>query len=44
MNYLIGNISIPSKKVGQAVDLVIHGKNGWIAKPENAEGLAQRSK
>lgn len=33
-------VPVISTQVGQAVDLIYHGKNGWLANLEDAEGLA----
>jgi glycosyltransferase involved in cell wall biosynthesis len=37
---MAGGIPLVSTKVGQATDLVQHGRNGWLAEIEDAEGLA----
>jgi glycosyltransferase involved in cell wall biosynthesis len=33
-------VPVVTTRVGQAMDLVRHGENGWLVEPEDAEGLA----
>lgn len=33
-------VPLVTTRVGQAADLVVHGENGWMVEPEDAEGLA----
>jgi glycosyltransferase involved in cell wall biosynthesis len=34
-------VPLVTTRVGQAMDLVRHGENGWVVEPEDAEGLAR---
>jgi glycosyltransferase involved in cell wall biosynthesis len=33
-------VPLVTTRVGQAMDLVVHGQNGWMVEPNDAEGLA----
>ena len=37
---MASGIPLVTTRVGQAMDLVKHGKNAWMVEPEDAEGLA----
>jgi len=37
---MASGVPLVTTKVGQAMDIVIHGVNGWMVEPEDAEGLA----
>jgi glycosyltransferase involved in cell wall biosynthesis len=37
---MVSGIPLVTSRVGQTVDIVDHGKNGWITDVEDAEGLA----
>ena len=37
---MASGVPLVSTRVGQAMDLVRHGENGWLVEPEDAEGLA----
>jgi glycosyltransferase involved in cell wall biosynthesis len=37
---MASGIPIVTTRVGQAMDLVKHGKNGWMVEPEDVDGLA----
>ena len=37
---MASGVPLVTTRVGQAMDLVEHGVNGWIVEPEDAEGLA----
>ena len=41
---MASGIPLVTTKVGQAMDLVKHGENGWMVKPEDSEGLAYWAK
>lgn len=41
---MASGIPLVTTRVGQAMDLVVHGKNGWMVEVEDAEGLAHWSK
>ena len=41
---MASGIPIVTTRVGQAIDLVKHGENGWMVEPEDAEGLAHWAK
>ena len=37
---MASGIPLVSTRVGQAQDLVEHGRNGWLVEPDDPEGLA----
>lgn len=37
---MASGVPLVTTRVGQAMDLVRHGENGWMASPEDVEGLA----
>ena len=41
---MASGIPLVTTRVGQAMDLVKHGNNGWMVEPEDAEGLAHWAK
>jgi glycosyltransferase involved in cell wall biosynthesis len=38
---MASGVPVVTTRVGQAMDLVLHGENAWMVDPDDAEGLAQ---
>jgi glycosyltransferase involved in cell wall biosynthesis len=41
---MASGIPLVTTRVGQAMDLVKHGENGWMVEPEDVQGLAHWAK